>query len=70
MTFLVEISENGFTKLLPVPARLSTSEASEILGISKTDLAHLIAEGELTILGNPERNQEKFLCADDVLGKA
>ncbi len=70
MKFLVEITENGFTKICPVPARMGMSEASAILGISKTDLAHLCATGELEVIGEPERNQEKFLFADDVLEKA
>ena len=70
MRFLIEISENGFTKLQPVPARMGMAEASALLGISKTDLAHLTAEGEVEVIGRPERNQEKFLCAEDVLAKA
>jgi len=70
MRFLIEISENGFTKLQPVPARMGMPEASGLLGISKTDLAYLTSQGELEIIGNPERNQEKFLCAEDVLTKS
>jgi hypothetical protein len=70
MKFLVEITENGFTKVSPVPARMGMGEASAILGISKTDLAHLCATGELEVIGEPERNQERFLFADDVLEKA
>jgi hypothetical protein len=34
MRFLVEISENGFTKLSPVPARMIMAQASALLGIS------------------------------------
>lgn len=70
MKFLVEISENGFTKLEPVPARMNMSHASALLGISRTDLSHLVAIGELDLIGCPERNQERFLCADDILTKA
>jgi hypothetical protein len=70
MKFLVEITENGFTKVSPVPARMGMAEASATLGISKTDLAHLCAIGELEVLGKPERNQEKYVCAEDVLSKA
>jgi hypothetical protein len=70
MRFLVEITENGFTKVSPIPARMGMSEASAILGICKTDLAHLCATGELEVIGKPERNQEKYLFADDVLEKA
>ena len=70
MKFLVEISENGFTKLEPVPARMSMAQASALLGISRTDMSHLVALGELDIIGSPERNQERFLCAEDILAKA
>jgi len=63
MRFLIEITENGFTKVSPIPARMG-------IGISKTDLAHLCATGELELIGEPERNQERFLFADDVLDKA
>lgn len=70
MRFLIEISENGFTKLSPVPARMSMAQASALLGISKTDLSYLCSERELEVLGTPERNQERFLCAEDVLDKA
>jgi hypothetical protein len=70
MKFLVEITENGFTKVSPVPARIGMAEASALLGISKTDLAHLCATGELDLIGEPERNQERFLYADDVLERA
>ena len=70
MKFLVEITENGFTKVSPVPARMGMGEAAAILGISKTDLSHLCANGELELIGEPERNQERYLCADDVLEKA
>jgi hypothetical protein len=68
--FLIEITENGFTKVSPVPARMGMGETSAILGISKTDLAHLCATGELELIGEPERNQERYLFADDVLDKA
>ena len=54
----------------PVPARMSMAQASALLGISRTDVGHLCAEGELQVLGSPERNQEKFFCAEDVLAKA
>jgi hypothetical protein len=67
MKFLIEITENGFTKVSPVPARMGMAEASATLGISKT---HLCAIGELEVLGKPERNQEKYVCAEDVLSKA
>jgi hypothetical protein len=70
MKFLIEITENGFTKVSPVPARMGMAEASALLGISKTDLAHLCAPGELELIGEPERNQERFLYADDVLERA
>ena len=70
MRFLVEITENGFTKVSPVPARMGMGEASSILGISKTDLTHLCAIGEMEVIGEPERNQERYLYADDVLSKA
>jgi hypothetical protein len=70
MKFLIEITENGFTKVSPVPARMGMGEASALLGISKTDLAHLCATGELELIGKPERNQERFLYADDVFDKA
>jgi hypothetical protein len=70
MKFLIEITENGFTKVSPVPARMGMAEASALLGISKTDLAHLCATGELELIGEPERNQERFLYADDVLERA
>lgn len=70
MRFLIEISDNGFTKMNPVPARMSMAQVSALLGISRTDVGHLCAEGELQVLGSPERNQEKFLCAEDVLAKA
>ena len=49
MKFLVEITENGFTKVCPVPARMGMGEASSILGISKTDLVYLCATGELEV---------------------
>jgi hypothetical protein len=45
-------------------------EASAILGISKTDLAYLCSTGELEMIGKPERNQERFLYADDIFDKA
>jgi len=70
MKFLVEITENGFTKVSPVPARMGMGEAAAILGISKTDLSHLCATGELELIGEPERNQERYLYADDVLERA
>lgn len=70
MRFLVEISENGFSKVSPVPARMSMAQASALLGISKTDVSYLCSERELEVLGTPERNQERFLCAEDVLDKA
>lgn len=70
MRFLIEISENGFTKLSPVPARMSMAQASALLGISKTDVSFLCGEGELMLLGSPERNQERFLCAEELLEKA
>ncbi len=70
MKFLVEISENGFTKLEPVPARMNMSQASALLGISRTDMSHLVAVGEFDLIGSPERNQERFLCAEDILTKA
>ncbi len=70
MKFLVEITENGFTKVGPVPARMGMGEASHLLGISKTDLAHLCAIGELDVVGDPERNQERYLFADDIFDKA
>ena len=70
MRFLIEISENGFTKMSPVPARMSMTQTSALLGISRTDVGHLCAGGELKVLGSPERNQEKFFCAEDVLEKA
>ncbi len=70
MKFLVEITENGFTKVSPVPARMGMGEASSILGVSKTDLAHLCSIGELELIGDPARNQERFVCAEDVLNKA
>jgi hypothetical protein len=68
--FLIEITENGFTKVSPIPARMGMSEASSILGISKTDLAHLCSTGELELIGEPERNQERYLYANDVLERA
>ena len=70
MKFLVEITENGFTKVTPIPARMGMGETSAILGISKTDLAQLCATGELELIGEPERNQERYLYADDVLERA
>jgi len=36
MRFLIEISENGFTKMSPVPARMSMTQTSALLGISRT----------------------------------
>ena len=70
MKFLVEITENGFTKVTPVPARMTMGQASALMGISKTDLTHLCAVEELELIGEPERNQEKYLFADDVFSKA
>jgi len=70
MKFLVEITENGFTKVSPIPARMGMGEASSILGISKTDLAHLCSTGELELIGKPERNQERYLYAEDILERA
>lgn len=70
MKFLVEITENGFTKVTPVPARMTMGQASALLGISKTDLAHLCGNSELELIGDPVRNQERYLFADDVLGRA
>ena len=70
MKFLIEITENGFIKVSPIPARMGMGEASCIMGISKTDLAHLCSTGELELIGEPERNQERYLYADDVLERA
>lgn len=70
MKFLVEITENGFTKVTIVPARMGSGEASAILGISKTDFAHLCTIGELDVIGDPERNQERYFFADDIFDKA
>ena len=70
MKFLVEITENGFTKVIPVPARMTMAQASALLGISKTDLTHLCTTAELELIGEPVRNQERYLFADEVLGKA
>jgi len=50
-----------------LPARLSTGEASAILGFQEHDIAPLIAAKMLNPLGKPAPNAPKYFASVDVL---
>ncbi len=56
--YLLDLHENG------VPRIMSKGKAAEILGISRTKLYRLIAEGEIKLKGNQITDGEiaRYLC--------
>jgi len=53
-----------------LPARLSTGEASAILGFQEHDIAPLIAAKMLNPLGKPAPNAPKYFASVDILAAA
>jgi len=53
-----------------LPARLSTGEASAILGFQEHDIAPLIAAKLLMPLGKPAPNAPKYFASVDILAAA
>lgn len=53
-----------------LPARLSTGEASAILGFQEHDIAPLIAAKLLAPLGKPVPNAPKYFATVDILAAA
>lgn len=53
-----------------LPARLSTGEASAILGFQEHDIAPLIAAKLLSPLGKPAHNAPKYFASVDILAAA
>jgi hypothetical protein len=53
-----------------LPARLSTGEASAILGFQEHDIAPLMAAKLLTPLGKPAPNAPKYFASVDILAAA
>lgn len=53
-----------------LPARLSTGEASAILGFQEHDIAPLIAAKLLNPLGKPASNAPKYFASVDILAAA
>ena len=53
-----------------LPARLSTGEASVILGFQEHDIAPLIAAKLLAPLGKPAPNAPKYFATVDILAAA
>ena len=53
-----------------LPARLSTGEASAILGFQEHDIAPLIAAKLLNPLGKPAPNAPKYFASVDILAAA
>lgn len=53
-----------------LPARLSTGEASAILGFQEHDMAPLVAAKLLAPLGKPAPNAPKYFASVDILAAA
>ncbi len=53
-----------------LPARLTTAEASAVLGFQEHDVAPLIAAKLLTPLGKPAPNAPKYFATVDILAAA
>jgi hypothetical protein len=70
MKYIVEITDHGFVKMMPLPARLTAVEVSRLLGIHREDVVYLARAKALITFGNPRRNQEKFFVADEILAKS
>ncbi len=64
---IVARQQNRFLNRAHPPARLSASDAAEILGFHEDDMAVLVRERLLSPLGNPTHNSVKYFALVDVV---
>lgn len=65
--FLLARTDAGEIRQITVPARMGMDEAVKVLGRTEDQLAILARHHLLPVLGEPERNEKKWLFRSEVL---